>query len=215
MNLPANPSGNAPSNQMVSTLTTTVNFFCNQTNPAVLVQSMAGLDRVGLYLTNLYESPIDFFGMTLLDAPPASRVNPTSIAPSSTTTTTTIKTVTTSSSSLVVPSVSGTSTGIHTSVRTTSGSLILPTWVTFPPTQAMLQCQGMKVPSSLVKSLPLTFPQLRIANLHNRFTTIVFSWIPIQPTRVLFSTASAHVRRICKSHLKYLRPLWSNPLTLE
>ncbi|PMD56210.1 uncharacterized protein K444DRAFT_632634 [Hyaloscypha bicolor E] len=149
MNLPANPSGNAPSNELVSAMTTTVNFFCNQTNPAVLVQSMAGLDRVGLYLTNIYESPIDFFGMTLLDAPPASIRIPTSIVPSSTTTITTIVTVvpipaTTSPSSLVAPSGSGTSTGIHTtlSTQTTSASLITPTWITFPPTQAMLQCQA-------------------------------------------------------------------------
>jgi hypothetical protein len=209
MNLPANPSGNAPSNELVSAMTTTVNFFCNQTNPAVLVQSMAGLDRVGLYLTNIYESPIDFFGMTLLDAPPASIRIPTSIVPSSTTTITTIVTVvpipaTTSPSSLVAPSGSGTSTGIHTtlSTQTTSASLITPTWITFPPTQAMLQCQGMKAPSSLVKSLTLTSPQPRIANLHNRFSTVVFSLIPIQPTRIPFSTASAHVRRICKSHFK-------------
>lgn len=115
-NLPANPTGSTPTYNLVPGIQISTNAFCNVTDAGVKATSLGRLDQIGVVLTTSFESPIEFVKIVLLTAPISPNVtSTTSVAPSSTK---------------------------STSSSTTSAKPTSSGWITLPPSQAMLQCQG-------------------------------------------------------------------------
>lgn len=156
-NLPANPAGgDNPTSQLLPKLTAFLDGFCNETDSGFKSISLSRLDQTGYDITTTWESPIDFFGMTLLDQPPpfeafsSAPASVTTIFFSTTSITSVAATVTTSlitsssvqsastesttseSTSSMVPTsiasvISETGTSIHTTFSTQTTSSAQPT----------------------------------------------------------------------------------------
>ncbi|KAN0110056.1 hypothetical protein V8E51_006443 [Hyaloscypha variabilis] len=141
-NLPSVVNG-VPASDLVPVLNQTMNLFCSETAPVVLASSVSGLAHTGLYLTDLWESPIDFFNLTLLAAP----APPFATASSSSSSIVHTGTSTILSSVTVVPVRASTTSTTSTSATSASATSTPSTWITLPASDAMKQCQGMKSPS--------------------------------------------------------------------
>ncbi|PMD38718.1 hypothetical protein L207DRAFT_634723 [Hyaloscypha variabilis F] len=141
-NLPSVVNG-VPASDLVLVLNQTMNLFCSETAPVVLASSVSGLAHTGLYLTDLWESPIDFFNLTLLAAP----APPFATASSSSSSIVHTGTSTILSSVTVVPVRASTTSTTSTSATSASATSTPSTWITLPASDAMKQCQGMKSPS--------------------------------------------------------------------
>ncbi|KAE9371938.1 hypothetical protein N431DRAFT_466232 [Stipitochalara longipes BDJ] len=149
-NLPSNPTGFVPSIDLIPVLSAALDVFCNVTDPNVKALSVSRLDATGYDVTAIFESPIDFFNMTLLNAPP----NPISFTvtpPSITSTSSSIipsgaRTILSSVTVVPIPAstTSSTSTRAMTSIQVKSSTAqATPSgWITLPASQAMKQCQA-------------------------------------------------------------------------
>lgn len=135
-NLPENPTGSMASKEMLATTSQFISAFCNVTSAEVKKTSMERLDKIGILLTQTFESPVEFFKMILLEAPVS--LNPpttSSVAASSTS----------KPSTSSVPSTFSTLTSIKASSTSTSSAKPIQTpWTTLPPNQAAKDCQGKR-----------------------------------------------------------------------